>query len=45
MLSRAFWAAWDPQGVQDALDRELVIAMPWLAGLPASFEAPGGWPV
>lgn len=43
MLSRAFWAAWDPQGVQDAIDRELVMAMPWLAGPPASIEIPDDW--
>jgi hypothetical protein len=43
MLSRAYWASWDPQGVQDAIDRELVMAMPWLAGPPAPLEAPDGW--
>lgn len=43
MLSRAFWAARDPQGVQDAIDRELVMAMPWLAGPPAPAEPPPGW--
>jgi len=44
LLSRAFWAAWAPQGVQDVIDRELVMAMPWLAGPPARYEVPGGWP-
>jgi len=44
MLSRAFWAAWGPQGVQDAIDRELVMAMPWLAAPPAPFDVPNGWP-
>jgi len=44
LLSRAFWAAWDSQGVQDAVDRELVMAMPWLAGPPAPYEVPDGWP-
>jgi len=45
MLSRALWATWDPQGVQDAHDRELIMALPWLAGPPAPFEVPDGWPV
>lgn len=44
MLSRAVWAACDPQGVQGAIDGELVIAMPWLAGPPAHFEVPDEWP-
>ena len=43
MLSRAFCAAWDPQGVQDAIDRELIMAMPWLAGPPGALEVPDGW--
>lgn len=43
MLSRALWASWDPQGVQDAIDRELLTAMPWLAGEPASYEVPDEW--
>jgi len=45
MLSRALRASWDPQGVKDAHDRELIMAMPWLAGPPEPFEVPGGWPV
>ncbi len=44
LLSRAFWAAWDPQGVQDAIDRELIMAMPWLAGPPAPYEVSDEWP-
>jgi len=42
MLSRALWASWDPEGVKDAHDRELIMAMPWLAGSPEPFEVPGG---
>jgi hypothetical protein len=44
MLSRAFWASWDPQGVQDVLDRELLLSLPWAAGRPAPVEATDGWP-
>ncbi len=43
LLQRALWASWDPQGVRDAHDRELLTAMPWLAGPPAPFEAPDQW--
>jgi hypothetical protein len=43
LLQRAFWASWDPQGVRDAHDRELLMAMPWLAGPPAPFEVPDQW--
>jgi len=44
LLSRAFRAAWDPQGVQDAIDRERIMAMPWLADPTVSDEVPDGWP-
>ncbi len=43
MLSRALWAAWDPQSLQDAVDRELIMSMPWLAGPTAPDELPDGW--
>lgn len=42
LLSRAFWASWDPQAVRDSVDRELIMAMPWLAGPPAPYRLPGG---
>ena len=35
LLARAYRASWDPQGVQEAVDRELVMVMPWLAVPPA----------
>ncbi len=44
LLSRAFRAAWDPQGVQDAIDRERIMAMPWLADPTVPDEVPDGWP-
>ena len=43
LLQRALWASWDPQGVRDSRDSELLMAMPWLAGAPARFEAPDRW--
>ena len=44
LLARAYRASWDPQGVQDAFDRELVMAMPWLAGPPVAYRlADGSW--
>ncbi len=43
MLSRALWAAWDPQSLQDAVDRELITSMPWLAGPTAPDELPDRW--
>ena len=43
LLSWAFGASWDPQGVQAAIDRELVMAMPWLAAPPAPFGVLDGW--
>lgn len=42
LLSRAFWASWDPQAVRESLDRELVMSMPWLDGPPAPYRLPGG---
>jgi len=42
LLACAVWASWDPQGVQDSIDRELVMAMPWLAEPPAPYELPDG---
>ncbi len=45
LLSRAFWADWDPQGVQDAIDRELIMAMPcrgWPARPPPTRCRTGG---
>jgi len=42
LLSRAFWASWDPQAVLESVDRELVTTMPWLAGPPAPYRLPGG---
>ena len=42
LLSRAFWASWDPQAVRESADRELLMAMPWLAGPPAPYRLPGG---
>ena len=32
LLSRASWAAFDPQAFRVAVDRELLMTMPWLAG-------------
>ena len=43
LLQRALWASWDPQGVRDSRDRELAMAMPWLAGPLAPVEAPDRW--
>ena len=44
LLARAYRASWDPQGVQDAFDRELMMAMPWVAGPPAAYRlADGSW--
>ena len=43
LLGRAFRASWDPQGVQDAIDRERIMAMPWLAVPPAPAGPPPGW--
>lgn len=42
LLSRASWAAFDPQAVRDAVDRELLMTMPWLAGPPAPYVLPDG---
>ena len=42
LLSRAFWASWDPQAVRDSVERELVAAMPWVLGPPAPYRLPGG---
>ena len=43
LLSRSLWVSWDPQAVRDSIERELVAAMPWVAGLPApSRFADGG---
>ena len=35
LLGRAVWAVRDPDAVRDSVDRELLVEMPWLAGLPA----------
>jgi hypothetical protein len=44
LLARAYRASWDPQGVQDAFDRELLMAMPWLAAPPAAYRlSDGSW--
>jgi hypothetical protein len=44
LLARAYRASWDPQGVQDAFDRELLMAMPWLAAPPTPYLlADGSW--
>ena len=42
LLSRAFWASWDPQAVRESVDRELIVVMPWEAGPPAPDHLPGG---
>ena len=42
LLSQAFWASCDPQAVRESLDRELVMAMPWLTEPPAPYRLPGG---
>lgn len=42
LLSRAVWASVDPEAVRDAIGRELVMLMPWLAGPPAPFVLPDG---
>ena len=42
-LQQALWASWDPQGMRDSRDRELLAAMPWLAGPPAPSGAPDRW--
>jgi hypothetical protein len=43
LLARAYRASWDPQGVEDAIDRELLMTMPWLAGPPTPLRLPDGW--
>jgi len=42
LLSRASWAAFDPEAVRGSLDRELLMTMPWLAGPPAPYVLPDG---
>ena len=42
LLSRAVWAALDPEAVRDAIGRGLVMQMPWLASGPAPFVLPDG---
>ena len=42
LLTRAFWASWDPQAVRDSVERELVVATPWVSGPPAPYRLPGG---
>ncbi len=44
LLARAFWGGWDPQAVSDAIDRELVMAMPWLAVRAMPVEVSDEWP-
>ena len=42
LLSRAVWAALDPEAVRDAIGRALVMQMPALASRPAPFVLPDG---
>jgi len=42
LLSRAFWASWDPQAVRESGDRELLMTRPWLTAPPAPYRLPGG---
>lgn len=41
LLSRAFWASWDPQAVRESAERELLLAL-HLTGPPARYRLPGG---
>lgn len=42
LLSRSYWASWDPQAVRDSIERELTAARPWVAGPPAPSRVPDG---
>ena len=42
LLSRALWASRDPAAVRASAERELLIAVPQLAGPPAPSRLPGG---